>query len=72
MKPGQDGFTQVQGAPSSGQENLPAPPLIGAAYGFLWLCVLGFVLSVWRRGQKTERELEELRRKLAAHAAGGK
>jgi CcmD family protein len=62
--PGDSGFQKVQGDPAAIQPQIPAPPLVGAAYGFIWLCVLVFLLSLWRRGRRTAREIDELERKL--------
>jgi CcmD family protein len=41
-------------------EQIPAIPLIAAAYGFIWVVVLGYVWSVGRRLQKVEGELKDL------------
>ena len=47
-------------------ESISAPLLVACAYGFIWLVVLFYVFSIWRRGKTTENEIDELRRKLAA------
>ena len=41
-------------------EQIPAIPLIAAAYGFIWVVLLGYVWSLGRRLQKVEGELTEL------------
>ena len=41
-------------------EQIPALPLIAGAYGFIWLCLLGYVWTIGRRLQKVEGELAEL------------
>lgn len=41
-------------------EQIPAFPLIGGAYGFIWAALLGYVWSIGRRLQKVEVELMEL------------
>lgn len=41
-------------------EQIPAIPLIAAAYGFIWVVLLGYVWSLGRRLQKVEVELTEL------------
>ena len=41
-------------------EQIPAMPLIGAAYGFIWIGVLGYVWSLGRRLQRVEAEITEL------------
>jgi CcmD family protein len=51
-------FVPVEGAPQG--EQIPAMPLMGVAYGFIWVGVFGYVWSVARRLQKVEAELSEL------------
>ena len=41
-------------------EQIPALPLIAAAYGFIWVVMLGYVWSIGRRLQKVEGELADL------------
>ena len=41
-------------------EEVPALPLIGAAYGFIWVVLLSYVWSIGRRLQKVEAELSQL------------
>ena len=41
-------------------EQIPAIPLVAAAYGFIWVVLLGYVWSLGRRLQKVEGELAEL------------
>jgi CcmD family protein len=59
-----DGFRPVVGDPAASQGSIPAPKLIGGAYGFIWLAVVVFLATLWRRSRDTKRELDELRRKL--------
>jgi CcmD family protein len=51
-------FVPVENAPQG--EQIPAMPLLGAAYGFIWLGVFGYVWSLARRLQKVEADLSEL------------
>ena len=51
-------FVSVENAPPG--EQIPAMPLLGLAYGFIWVGVLGYVWSLARRLQKVEAELTEL------------
>lgn len=51
-------FVPVENAPPG--EQIPAMPLLGAAYGFIWVGVLGYVWSLARRLQKVEAELADL------------
>jgi CcmD family protein len=48
---------------ASQAEQIPAMPLIGAAYGFIWVGVLGYVWSLGRRLQKVEAEISALERR---------
>ena len=47
-------------AENESQEQIPAMPLLGAAYGFIWLGVFGYVWSVARRLRKVESEITAL------------
>ena len=51
-------FVPVENAPPG--EQIPAMPLLGAAYGFIWVGVFGYVWSLARRLQKVEGEIREL------------
>ena len=42
------------------QEQLPAAPLLVAAYAFVWLAVFAYVVSVARRLSVVQRECERL------------
>ena len=44
-------------------EQIPAMPLIGAAYGFIWVAVFGYVWSLGRKLQKVDAEITELERR---------
>ena len=54
-------FVPVEDAPQG--EQIPAMPLIAAAYGFIWIGVLGYVWTLGRRLQKVEAEIGELERR---------
>jgi len=51
-------FVPVENAPAG--EQIPAMPLLGAAYGFIWVGLLGYVWSLARRLRQVEAELTEL------------
>ena len=53
----QDQFVPFTG---TGQENLPATPLIYAAYAIAWLVIVVYVLSLWTRIGKVERDLKDV------------
>jgi len=44
----------------AGQETLPATPLIYAAYALVWLVLLVYVFTLWRKIGKVERELKDV------------
>lgn len=46
------------------REQLPATPFVGAAYGFIWLALLLYVLVVARGLAGVQRDLHDLRRRL--------
>ena len=60
--PAQEGFVPV--GQLEGQEQMPAAPLVAAAYGVAWAAVLVYVWSVWRRLDKVERELADVSRRI--------
>ncbi len=45
-------------------EQLPAAPLVIAAYAFVWVALMVYVWSLWRRMAKLERELADLQRRV--------
>lgn len=56
--PPQDEFVPVESLPP--HEQLPAAPLLVAAYAFAWLAIGGYVVSVARRLSAVQREIERL------------
>jgi CcmD family protein len=60
-QPSPDEFVPVSEVPP--EEQIPAINLIAAAYGFVWIAVLGYVWSLGRRLQKAEADLAALERK---------
>lgn len=65
--PGQEGFVPVDQLDDV-KEELPATPLVAAAYGIAWAAVLVYVWSVWRRLNQVDRELAEVSRRLQSGA----
>ena len=60
---GQDEFVAVDELPAS--EQLPAAPLVIGAYAFVWIVLMVYLWSIWRRLGKVEadiRALEQRRR----------
>jgi CcmD family protein len=60
-------FVKVSG---KGADEVPAGPFVGIAYGFIWVALLAYVLSVARGLNRVRGELDDLRRKV--DAASGK
>ena len=58
----QDGFVPVNSLPQA--EQLPAAPLLVAAYAFVWVALLVYVWLLWRRMTRVERELADLSRRV--------
>jgi len=58
--PAQEEFVPLSEVPPS--EQIPAFTLVAAAYGFVWLALIGYIWSVNQRLQKVERELTQLNR----------
>ena len=56
--PPQSEFVPVDDIPPG--EQIPAINLVAAAYGFVWVALLGYVWSIARRLQKVEAELVDL------------
>ena len=46
------------------REVLPATPLVFYAYGFVWVAVLFYVFTIWRRMAQVERDLADVQRRL--------
>jgi len=56
-------FVPVNALPPQA-EQLPAAPLVIAAYAFVWVALLAYVWALWRRMTKLERELADLQRRV--------
>jgi len=56
------GFVPVDQLPQT--ESLPAAPLIIAAYAFVWVALILYLLSIWRRLGRVESDMEALERRL--------
>jgi len=62
--PAQDEFVPMESIPP--EDQLPAAPLLVAAYALLWIAVIGYLWSIWRRMATVERELSDLSRRTGA------
>ncbi len=55
--------------PTVDQEQLPAAPLVIGAYAVVWVVVVLYLWSIWRRLARVERELAQVSRRIES---GGK
>lgn len=61
-QPAQDEFVPMETVPP--EDQLPAAPLLVSAYALLWIAVVVYLWSIWRRMVTVERELSELSRRV--------
>jgi CcmD family protein len=54
-------FVKISGKEA---DDVPAGPFVGIAYGFIWIAILAYVVSVARGLNRVRGELDDLRRKL--------
>ncbi len=47
------------------QDQLPAAPLLISAYIVVWLVLLAYLWTIWRRLSRVDRELADLQRRLS-------
>jgi CcmD family protein len=59
---GQGEFVPLSELPP--EEQLPATPLVFIAYGLIWFAVLAYVVTIRRRQDAVQKELEGLKRQL--------
>jgi CcmD family protein len=64
----QNEFVPLKDLPPLQQEHIPAAPLVMGAYAFVWVALLLYVWSVWRRVGAVQRELADLRRRTERKA----
>jgi CcmD family protein len=58
----QGAFVPVDSVPLADQ--LPAAPLLVTAYAFVWIAVMVYLWTIWRRLNKVEDEMRALAQKL--------
>jgi CcmD family protein len=51
----QEGFVPVDQV--KGAEQIPAAPLVIAAYSVAWIAIFGYVWTIWQRQRKVEQEI---------------
>jgi CcmD family protein len=59
--PGQSEFVPINELPPG--DTLPAAPLLIGAYAFIWLAVMFYLWTIWRRLNKVEVEMHALAQK---------
>jgi CcmD family protein len=64
----QDEFVPMDKLPT--EESLPATPLVLIAYAVAWLAVLVYLVSIWQRMGRVEREIAEVTRRLQQRSGG--
>jgi hypothetical protein len=52
------------------REVLPATPMVFYAYAFVWVSLIVYVFSIWRRMTRVEQDLAAVRRRLQDSAGG--
>jgi CcmD family protein len=57
-----EGYVPVKDLPPA--EQLPAAPLVIGAYAFIWLGVMAYLWTIWRRLAAVDRELALLRQAI--------
>jgi CcmD family protein len=61
--PAQEGFVPIDQLQP--KEQLPAAPLVMAAYAVAWIAVFGYVWSIWRRLGQVEKDLAAVRQRIS-------
>ena len=61
--PGQSEYVPLKDLPPT--EQMPAAPLLIAAYAFAWIAVMFYLWTIWRRLNKVEAEMRVLAQKTA-------
>ena len=62
QQPALDGFVPMDQLAQ--REVLPATPLVFYAYSFVWLALIGYVFTIWRRLARVEQDLAAVQRRL--------
>jgi CcmD family protein len=60
-----EGYVAVKDLPAA--EQLPAAPLVIGAYAFIWIGVMAYLWTIWRRLAAVDRELALLRQTIERH-----
>ena len=68
-QPAQEEFKPIGELPPG--EQLPAARLLIAAYAFVWIAMMVYVWSIWRRMTRIETELQQVAQRVGAKAGRG-
>jgi CcmD family protein len=60
---GQGGFVPIKDLPAA--EKLPAAPFLVVAYAFVWVALMLYLWTIWRRLNKVEADMQALDRRVA-------
>jgi CcmD family protein len=60
--PAQDEFVPISELPAN--EQLPAAPLLIAAYAVVWIVLAVYVWTLWKRFRRAEQDLKSLASRL--------
>ena len=60
----QDGFVPIDQLAK--REEMPATPLVMAAYAVAWLVIFGYVWSLWRRLQRVEVDIADVNKRIVS------
>jgi hypothetical protein len=52
--------------PGTATEQLPAAPLVIAAYAFIWIAMMFYLWTIWRRLNRVEVDMRALERRKSA------
>jgi CcmD family protein len=64
VSPAQEGFLPIDQLQP--REELPAAPLVMAAYAVAWIVVFVYVWSIWRRLGQVETDLAAVRQRVSS------
>ena len=67
---GQTEFVPISQLPPGDQ--LPAARLLIAAYAFVWIALMVYLWSIWRRLQKAETDIRALERQASSPGSGAR
>ena len=59
---GQGGFVPINDLPAA--EKLPAAPFLVVAYAFVWVALMVYLWTIWRRLNKVETDMQALERRV--------